>query len=185
MYDMAWLLVSVSCEIPGIFWDRLLPTSFAQKNYLFISESHEISAVVYHYLSQSTHKQDWTDLLQIAGRWETAATCSHLQQDSSWVECTNWLLLIHCLNSTKWYISQEFPLLFVVIFLCYFPWANQGYTETSARSERIQIAQIDGRFIQCVSHWHTPTMLTPVSPSRCCQWRHQNNYPGWTFNNRP
>jgi len=73
------------------------------------------------------------------------------------------------LTSSKQYIPQNYPLLFVIIFLSYCTPANHGYTKTSARWQRIQIEQIDRRFIQCVTCWHPATTQTPVSPLQCSQ----------------
>jgi len=91
---MTWLPASVSCNIPGILWDKHQQMSFRSYNELLISYNHAISAVVHHNLSLLTNSQHRTYLLQIAGRWETPATCDHMQQVSSWVYGTSWLLLI-------------------------------------------------------------------------------------------
>ena len=91
---MTWLLASDSCNIPGILWDKHQQTSFPLYNDRLISDKHAISAVIQHNLSLLTNTQHQTCLLHIAGRWETPATCGHIQQDSSWVYGTSWLLLI-------------------------------------------------------------------------------------------
>jgi len=91
---MIWLLASVSCNIPGILWDKHQQTSFPLYNDQLISDNHAISAVIHHNLSLLTITQHGTYLLHIAGQWETLATCGHTQQDSSWVYGTSWLLHI-------------------------------------------------------------------------------------------
>jgi len=110
---MTWLLASVSCNNPGILWDKHQQTSFPSYNDLFISDNHAISAVVHRNLSLLTTTQHRTYLLHIAGRWETPATCCHTQQDSSWVYGTSWLLLIlfwHEANYTVLRTSHFFSL---------------------------------------------------------------------------
>jgi len=59
-----------------------------------ISGNHAIEAVVHSDISLSTYKQHRTDTLHIAAQFETPATCSHTQHDSSWVQPTCWPLLI-------------------------------------------------------------------------------------------
>jgi len=91
---MTWLLAWVSCNIPGILWDKHLQTSFPSYNVLLMSGNRAISAVVQCNSSLLTNRQQQTYPLHISGRWETPATCGHTQQDSSWVYGTSWLLLI-------------------------------------------------------------------------------------------
>jgi len=91
---MTWLLASVSCNIPGILWDKHQQMFSPSYNVVFMSDNHAIPAVVYRNLSLVTNTQHQTYLWHIAGQWETSATCGHTHQDSSWVYGTSWLLLI-------------------------------------------------------------------------------------------
>ena len=91
---MTWLLASVSCNILGILWDIHQQTSFPSYIDLFISDNHVISAVVHRNWSLLIYTKHRTYLLHIAGRWETPATCGHIQQDSSWVYGTSWLRIV-------------------------------------------------------------------------------------------
>jgi len=91
---MTWLMVSVSGNIPGIFWDKHNQMSFPWKNVLCISDLHQISTVVHLDSPLYTIIYHRTDLVQIPGQWESPATCCHMQQDSSSVECARWLLVI-------------------------------------------------------------------------------------------
>jgi len=91
---MTWLLASVSCDIPGILWDKHLQRSFPSYNDLLISDNHAISTVIHRNLCQWTNTQHCIYVLHIVGRWETPGTCGHTQHDSSWVYGTSWLLLI-------------------------------------------------------------------------------------------
>ena len=86
--------MSVWCLIPGISWDRHHQTSFALRDLLFISCKHQISVLVQLDLSLYLHKQHQTDLLKIAERLVTHATCSYAQYDSSCITFASWLLLI-------------------------------------------------------------------------------------------
>jgi hypothetical protein len=61
-------------------------------HYLNRSHSHGFLDVKHSKLFQSTDKQHWTDLVLMAGWWETSANRSHMQQDSFWVSGTSWLL---------------------------------------------------------------------------------------------
>jgi len=72
------------------------------------------------------------------------------------------------------YITQYFPLLFVIIFLTYCTQPNHGYTNTSARWQWIQSKPINGRFSHYITPWHTARTQSPVSPPQHCQWSHQN-----------
>jgi len=91
---MTWLLASVSCNIPGIIWDKHQQTSLRSNSITFVSDNHVISAVVHWNASWSTNKQRWTNILHIVRRRATLACYSYRQQDSSWVLGTCWLLLI-------------------------------------------------------------------------------------------
>jgi len=91
---MTWLRASVSCNIAAILWDKHPQSSCPSYNELFLSDNHAISAVMHHNWSLLRTTQHRTYLQHIAGRWETPATCGHMQQDSSWVYGTSWLLLI-------------------------------------------------------------------------------------------
>jgi hypothetical protein len=53
-----------------------------------------------------THKQHWTDILQIVRWWETHATCSHTQQDSSTVQVSCWLQLIFFWNEANYIVVR-------------------------------------------------------------------------------
>jgi len=90
---MTSLSTSVWCIITGILWDKPQQTFFPSSNVLFIAHNHAILAVVHHNVFLWTNKQHQTDLLHILGLWETPATCSYTQQDSSWVEHTSWQLI--------------------------------------------------------------------------------------------
>jgi len=161
---MTWLILSVSWNIPGIFWDKHQQTSFPSKIFLFISDNQEISAVVHCYLSLYRNTKPQTDLLQIEGRWETPATSRHMRQDFCWAERAFWLLVdLFWLRANNIFLRTTHFYLFI-IFLSYCTPAYHGYTKTSARWQRIQIEQIDRRFIQCVTCWHPATTQTPVSP---------------------
>ena len=91
---MTCWLPSVSCNIPGILWDKHQQTFFPLYSDILMSDSHAISAVVPCDLSRLTNTQHWAYLLHIAGRWKPPATCGHTQQNSSWVYTTSWLLVI-------------------------------------------------------------------------------------------
>jgi len=82
---MTWLLASVTCIIPGSLWDKHQQMSFPSDNVLYIADNHAIAAVEHHNVSLLTYKQQRTDILHIAGLCETPATCSNMQQNSSWV----------------------------------------------------------------------------------------------------
>ena len=69
----------------GIIWDKHQQISFPSNDVLFISDNHAIKAVVHLILSLSTSNHDRTELLHIMVRWDTPATSSHTQQDSSGV----------------------------------------------------------------------------------------------------
>jgi len=81
-------------EYPRDYWRQPSRHVLSPDELSRISDNQLILAVVHLYLPLWTYKQHWTDLLQIAGQWDTHATCSHTQQDSSWVEPASWLLLI-------------------------------------------------------------------------------------------
>ena len=105
--------MSVSCNIPGTIWDKYQQTSFPSNKVVLIFDNHEISAVVHRNLSLLTNKQHWSDLLQIAGWWETPVTSSDTQRNSSWVQQSCWLLLIpfwHLANYTVLRASHFFSL---------------------------------------------------------------------------
>jgi len=82
-YNMTWLLVSVSCNLTGILWDKHQQPSFTLYDVLFMSANHAISAAVHHNLSILTNNHQHTLILDVAGRSETPATCGHTQQDWS------------------------------------------------------------------------------------------------------
>jgi len=79
------------------------------------------------------------------------------------------------------YIPQDFPLLFVIIFLSYCRKVNQDYRNTSAWWEWIRNEPIDRLFIQCSTRWHTATQQTPFSPPQSWQCNHRNYDSGCTF----
>jgi len=91
---MTWLLASVSCDIPGILWEKHQQMSFPSYIDPFISRTHAISAVVHDNLFLLTNTQQRTYVLHIVGRWEIPPSCGHTQQDSSSVNGTSWQLLI-------------------------------------------------------------------------------------------
>jgi len=94
------------------------------------------------------------------------------------------LAVTHFILTWTWlYIPQDFPLLFIIIFLWYSTPADCGNTNASARWERIQIQWNDGCFLQCVTRWDTTTMYAPVCPPSCCQCSHHNYDRGRTFDN--
>jgi len=83
------------------------------------------------------------------------------------------------------YIRQDFPLLFVIIFLSYSILEKHGYTTISARWRRIRSKLIDRCFVQDVTPRHTAGTETPVSPPWHFQWSHPQYDPGCTFINSP
>ena len=91
--------------------------------------------------------------------------------------------IYYILTSTSLYVSQDFPHLFVIIFLSYSTPPNHGYTNTSARWRQIRSMPIDGCFIQDITPWHSARMRTSDNPPWCCQWSHQKYDPGCTFKN--
>jgi len=91
---MTWFSASISCKIHGTSWDIHHQMSFPLKNVPCEIYIHLLAAVIDHYLTLRTNKQHPTGSLHITDRWESPATNSHTQQDSSWVECAGWLLLI-------------------------------------------------------------------------------------------
>jgi len=100
-------------------WKKPHQTSFRWKNFLFLSIIHEISVVIHFNVSQPTNKQHRTDLLQIKGPFESPATCSYTQQDTSWVEHASglsfiplWLLAGHIFLWTSYFLlssSSPYP----------------------------------------------------------------------------
>jgi len=103
---MTWLVVSVSCNIPGILWEKYQQTSFPSFNFLYMSDHFVISAVVYRNLSLVTKRQCSTYILHIAGRWKISATRGHTQQDSSWVSGPSWLLLMPSWHEAKYIVLR-------------------------------------------------------------------------------
>jgi len=91
---MNGLLASVGCNISGICWDKHQQTSFPSRNFLYMSYNHAISAIVQCNLCMLTNRQHRTNLSRIVGQCKTPATCGHMQQESSWVYGTSWLLHI-------------------------------------------------------------------------------------------
>jgi len=88
-----WLACD-SRKIPAVSWDQHHQTSFLLENIVVLSIKDKISAIVHVNISLSTNKQHRTDLLQIAGPLNSAATGSYVQYDSSWIECIRWLSLM-------------------------------------------------------------------------------------------
>jgi len=50
--------------------------------------------------------ENGTNLLQLSGLWETPATCSRVQPDSSSVDCASWMLLIPLWLEPKYIILR-------------------------------------------------------------------------------
>jgi len=73
------MLASVSFKYPGISWNKHHQTSLLWKIVCFQPSKHEISAVVYIYLSLYPVPQHLTYLLQMVELFETPATCSYTQ----------------------------------------------------------------------------------------------------------
>jgi len=118
---MSWGLGCDSGKIPFLSWDKHHQTSFPSTIGVFISNKHEISAVVDHDVSLWTNQHHPTDWLHVAGTLQSpAAMCgaairSRIQFESNvQVGCHYFhsdLLLIYNL--------QDFPLLLVIIFLTF------------------------------------------------------------------
>jgi len=98
---MTRFLASVPSNVLSISWDKHHRMSFPWDNFLCISVNYEISAFIDIYWSLQTNIQLRTDLLHIAGPWETPATCPHTQEDKPWVECTSWQLRIPFWSAAK------------------------------------------------------------------------------------
>jgi len=160
--------------------------SFPSKNVVLISHKHEISAVIHHDWSLWENIQHRTNLLQIAGRLESCATCSYTQQDSSCVECARWLLCIpfwpkdnYIFLRTAHFFSLSSSSGLPTSFLYHHPFtstpANHGSTDTSALCEWIGIEQNDGHLIQCTTSWDSTTTRTELSPPwrcKCSNWKY-------------
>jgi len=52
LYNMTWLLASVSCNIPGNLEDKHHQMFFHSKIMLCVSDNDEIPAIIHHYLSR-------------------------------------------------------------------------------------------------------------------------------------
>lgn len=81
------------------------------------------------------------------------------------------------------YIPQNFPLVFIIIFISFSTWGNYRSTNTSAKCEHIRCKPINRYFVQCAFCWNVAPMQTPVSPPLYCQcslWRYN---PGQTCEN--
>jgi hypothetical protein len=110
----------------------------------------------------------------------------HLNAAGFILSITNVLAASYSILPWSWlYNPQDFPLLFIIIFLFSSTPTNLGYTTTSARTERIQIQPIARRFVKYSSYRHTARMQTPIVPPWRCQCSHQIYDPGCTFKNRP
>lgn len=131
---MTWFLASVSRKVRAICWGKAQQTSFRSKKFLFSFHKHEISDVVHIYISLWTNTQCQTDLLQIAGRFETPAICSRTQQDSSWVECASWLLLIPSWLEA-YYVFLSTSHMFSLSFSCPFQHQKIMATQTPQPGE--------------------------------------------------
>jgi len=110
----------------------------------------------------------------------------YLQSNAAWPRLSAmYNLAVTCFIFTwsEVYIPQEFPLLFVIIFLSYSTQVKHDYTYTSARCERHLTRQITGYYSQYVTLRHTARMETPVSSPQWCQCGHQKYNWGCTFKN--
>jgi len=142
-------------------------------NYLFISHTHEISAVVHGYTTLKTNTLYQTDLLKFLRCFESFITCSSTLQYSSWVDCASWQLLIPFWLKVYYIFLRTSHFSFVISFLSHFTPANQGSITTSPRWERIGIEQNDGCSLHGITAWGTTTMVAPVTALRCCQCSHR------------
>jgi len=130
------------------------------------------------------NKQTTSDWL-IANRGTVRNPCN-LQSNAAWFnlrEMCNLAVTYFILTCSEVYIPQDFPLLFVIIFLSYSTPAHHGYKNTSASWERHRTRWINRHFTRYVTLWHTAWMQTPVSPLQCRQCGHQKYVPGCTFTN--
>jgi hypothetical protein len=131
------------------------------------------------------NKQTTSDRL-IAYRW-TFRNPSNRPSNATWLklsETCNLAVTYFILTCSEVYIPQEFPLLFVIIFLSYSTPANHGYTNTSARWEQHWSRQMNGYYTQYITLRHTARTKTPVSSPQCCKSSHQKYDRGCRFKNR-
>ena len=86
--------MSVSCKILGLGWNKHHRMSIPSKNFGCMFDTLELSGVIHLLSSQIAIAQHWTYILQIGGWLETPATCSYMQQHSSWVDeaIRHWLI---------------------------------------------------------------------------------------------
>jgi len=181
---MSRLLGSVSCNIPGILWDKHQHTCFPSYNVLFMSGNHAISALVHCKWSLFPNTQHQSYLLQIAGWWETPETCCHMQQDSSSVYGTSWLLLIPFRHEAN-YIVLRTSHFFSLSSSSPIPNPQIMDTEQPQPGESRSNLPVGGCYIKFVTLFHTVRQYTPVTPQRPCQCSHQKYDPGCTSQNRP
>jgi len=180
-----WLGFSVSFIYDP--WDFLRQTSpdvLSREAYpVYISQSWDFEGP--EPLSILLNTQTTSDRL-IANRG-TVRIPGNVQSNAAWFnlsEPCKLAVTFFVLTRSEVYFPQDFPLLFIIIFLSYSTPANHGYTNTSARWEQHQTRQINRCYTQYVTLWHTARMQTPVSPQQCSQCGHQSYDLGCTFKNR-
>jgi len=144
---MTWSLASVSCKITGFSWDNDHQISFPSKNFLLVSDNCEIFTVINCCLSLYTKTHHWPDILHITGWWETPATCSYTQQDSSWVDHASWLSLIPFWLDCNYTFLRPLHFLLLSSAISISTPPNHGYTHASARWEQIRLEPNNGHCI--------------------------------------
>jgi len=137
---MTPFLASASCTILVFTWDKHHQTSFPSKTVLCICNINEISAVVHFNLTLETNIQHWTNSLPIVALWETPATCSDSQADSSWVERPSWWSLslfrleanyIFLRTSHFFWLSSSSPFPQQPVMATQIPQTGEGRSESS------------------------------------------------------
>jgi len=88
-------------------------------------------------------------------------------------------------TSFHYHLPQDFPLLFVIIYLIFSTTPYHGSSESSAWYWRIGTKWNDKCFIQYTTHWDTATLQTPVSPLQHYQCSHWKYHPIRTFDIGP
>ena len=168
-YNMTWLWPSVSCNIPRSFLRQTSPDILSLEKFAIdIRQSCHIGCRTPCYTQWNTQ----TPSDRRTPHCGTVGNRCILQPHATGFIFSRKCKLAVTYSILTWsrlYIPQDFPLLFIIIFLCYSTPANHGYTNTSARWEQIRIKPIDGCFIPCVTQWNTATMQTTVSTLRRCQ----------------
>jgi len=143
---MTWLLPSVSCYIMGIIWDKHQQMFFPSNNVLCISDNHHDWGCGTPHLIP-VNKQATLDKL-VAHCGAVGNPCNLQSYSAGFIlSITNMLAATNSTLTWSWLYSPEnFPLLFVMIFLSYSTPATQGYTTTSARWG-VDLNQADWRVI--------------------------------------